>query len=75
MSIKNRPEYHYHDAYANLAAAIIRSGVLQNDKAFLNSAWCGTLKELCELDDEMYGGRDTNMRGQIKVSNSRGGKN
>lgn len=73
MPLNNRPECHYHDAYANLAAAIIRSGELQHDKAFLSSDWCDTLKEICKLDDEMYGGRDTNMRGRIKLSTNRGG--
>lgn len=73
-ALKGKPECHYHDAYANLAAAIIHSGELQNDKAFLNSDWCNILKEICELDDEMYGGRNIEMRGQIKLSASKGGK-
>ena len=46
----------YYDPYANLAAAIIRSGELQNDKRFLESDWCDTLKELCRLDDELHSG-------------------
>lgn len=73
-ALKGRSECQYHDAYANLAAAIIRSGEMQHDTAFLNSEWCNILKEICELDDEMYGGRNIEMRGQIKLSPSKGGK-
>lgn len=58
MPLNNKPECHYHDAYANLAAAIIHSGELQHDIAFLHSNWCDILKKICILDDEMYGGRN-----------------
>ena len=44
----------YHSPYANLAAAIIRSGQMANDTRFLESDWCDTLRELCRLDDEMH---------------------
>ena len=50
----------YHDAYANLAAAIVASGVKCHDTRFLESDWCDTLKEICRLDDQMYGGRNPN---------------
>lgn len=56
----------YYDPYANLAAAIIRSGELQNDKRFLESDWCDTLKELCRLDDELHSG----VRAQFNSSAS-----
>lgn len=51
----------YHDGYANLAAAIIADGVKHNDITFLKSNWCDILKEICRLDDEMYGRRDLQM--------------
>lgn len=73
MPLNNRPECHYHDAYANLAAAIIRSGELQHDTAFLHSNWCDTLKEICRLDDEMYGGRNIGVCGRSIVSTNKGG--
>jgi len=73
MALNNRPGCHYHDAYANLAAAIIRSGELQHDTAFLHSDWCDILKEICRLDDEMYGGRNTSVRGRSIVSTNKGG--
>lgn len=73
MPLNNRPECHYHDAYANLAAAIIRSGELQHDIAFLRSNWCDTLKEICRLDDEMYGGRNIGACGRSIVSTNKGG--
>lgn len=73
MPLNNRPECHYHDAYANLAAAIIHSGELQHDVAFLHSDWCDILKEICRLDDEMYGGRNIDARGCSIVSTNKGG--
>lgn len=45
----------YHNPYANLAYAIIRSGERCHDTTFLNSDWCDTLRTMCKLDDEMYG--------------------
>ena len=47
----------YHDPYANLAAAILESGARHNDTRFLKSDWAETLRDICALDDEMYGGR------------------
>lgn len=47
----------YHDPYANLASAIIESGERCHDSGFLESAWCEALREMCLLDDQMYGGR------------------
>ena len=67
MTLKSKPECHYHDAYANLAAAIIRSGELQHDVEFLHSNWCELLKEICRLDDEMYGDRNIGMCGRSIV--------
>ncbi len=47
----------YHDPYANLAAAILDSGVRCNDTTFLESDWADILRDICSLDDEMYGNR------------------
>ena len=66
-SINNKPECHYHNAYANLAAAIIASGERCHDTKFLGSDWCDTLKEICILDDKMYGGASVSMRGRSMV--------
>lgn len=63
----------YHDAYANLAAAIIASGVKSHDTRFLESDWCETLREICRLDDQMYGGRNVSIQGRSMVSANRGG--
>ena len=52
----------YHNAYSNLAAAIIESGRKHNDTRFLESDWCGILKEICALDDEMYGRRGDTIK-------------
>ena len=52
----------YHDPYANLAAAILESGVKCNDTRFLESDWADVLKGICMLDDKMYGGKDTYVR-------------
>lgn len=41
----------YRSGYANLASAIIESGINANDKGFLESDWCDTLREICRLDD------------------------
>lgn len=64
----------YHDAYANLAAAIIASGVKSHDTRFLESNWCETLREICRLDDQMYGGRNIAQCRSI-VSANKGGHN
>lgn len=58
----------YHEPYANLAAAIIMSGVKCHDVKFLESDWCDTLREICRLDDQMYGDRGLSVRGRVKVS-------
>lgn len=52
---------HYHNPYANLAAAILETGVRCNDTRFLESDWADLLRELCVLDDKMYGGKNTNQ--------------
>lgn len=52
---------HYHDPYANLAAAILETGARCNDTRFLESDWADVLRELCALDDKMYGGKNTNQ--------------
>lgn len=62
----------YHDAYANLAAAIIASGVKCHDTAFLKSDWCDILKEMCRLDDQMYGGRGISRSGSVILTNKGG---
>ena len=48
----------YHDPYANLAAAILDSGVRYNDTAFLESDWADILREMCRLDNIMYGNKN-----------------
>ena len=69
----SKSECHYHDGYANLAAAIIAGGVRCHDTRFLKSGWCDTLREICKLDDQMYGGRNIGTRGRINLSACRGG--
>ena len=49
----------YHDPYANLAAAILDSGVRCNDTAFLESDWADILREICRLDNSMHGNKNT----------------
>lgn len=63
----------YHDAYANLAAAIIASGVKCHDTRFLESDWCDTLREICRLDDQLYGHRSISTRGRSIISTNKGG--
>lgn len=58
----------YHDPYANLAAAIIKSGERCNDTRFLNSEWCDVLRSICQLDDELYGRRNLPAKGRAHVS-------
>ena len=60
---------HYHDPYANLAAAILESGARCNDTRFLESDWAETLREVCALDDKMYGNRNVKAaRAKVHVS-------
>lgn len=59
--MKYKSKFPYHDGYANLAAAIIESGTNSNDTRFLNSDWCSTLREICALDDVMYGDININI--------------
>ena len=47
----------FHDGYANLAAAILKSAKKESDQVFLKSDWAETLRYMCRLDDEMYGDR------------------
>lgn len=63
----------YHDGYANLATAIIASGVKNHDTRFLESDWCELLKEICNLDDVMYGGRNVQACGHSIISANKGG--
>lgn len=58
----------YHNPYANLAAAIIKSGEHCHDTVFLESDWCDVLRSMCQLDDEMYGRRNIQARGKSYVS-------
>lgn len=51
----------YHDPYANLAAAILESGTKCNDTRFLESEWADILRDMCSLDDEMYGDRSARL--------------
>ena len=66
----------YHEPYANLAAAIIMSGVKCHDVKFLESDWCYSLQEMCRLDDQMYGNRGPSLtvRGKTKVTSPHIGK-
>lgn len=66
----------YHEPYANLAAAIIMSGVKCHDVKFLESDWCDTLQEMCRLDDQMYGNRGPSLtvRGKTKITSPHVGK-
>ena len=48
----------YHNPCANLAAAILESGARCDDTDFLESEWADNLREMCILDDEMYGHRN-----------------
>ena len=47
----------YHDGYANLAASILVQGVRENDTTFLRSKWADILREICKMDDDLYGNR------------------
>lgn len=60
----------YHNPYTNLAAAVIASGVKCHDVRFLESDWCDLLKEMCRLDDAMYGNRALGIRGKQRVSSA-----
>lgn len=59
----------YHNPYANLAAAILDSGARCNDTIFLESDWADVLRDICSLDDEMYGNRSIES-GRIKLHKS-----
>jgi hypothetical protein len=59
--------YNYHSGYAELAQAILKSGVQNNDEAFLKSEWADTLRTICRMDDQMYGDRELRVtRGYIE---------
>lgn len=61
----------YHDPYANLAAAILEAGARCNDTRFLESDWAETLREICSLDDKMYGSRDVKAaRAKVHMSSA-----
>lgn len=51
----------YHGGWAKLAAAIIVTGIQENDVSFLNSEWCSLLRAVCEVDYEYYNGRDNGI--------------
>ena len=58
----------YHDPYANLAAAILDSGKRCNDTAFLESDWADILREICRLDNIMYGNKNiTSLDTRIRM--------
>ena len=48
----------YHDPYAKLAAAILDSGKRCNDTVFLESDWADILREMCRLDNIIYGNKN-----------------
>lgn len=57
----------YHSGYADLADAILKSGIASNDETFLKSEWADTLRTICKMDDDMYGDRDIRVtRGRIE---------
>ena len=57
----------YHDGYANLAAAILKQGVRENDVSFLKSDWAEILREICKMDDNFYSDREIRQtRGVIE---------
>jgi hypothetical protein len=58
----------YHEPYTNLAYAIVASGIKCHDVRFLESDWCELLREMCRLDDQMYGDRNIGVRGKAKAS-------
>lgn len=62
----NAKHFPYTSPYANLANAIIRSGIQEHDTRFLQSDWCDTLRLICRLDDEMHGG----ARASITINTS-----
>ena len=64
------PKRHYHGGWANLAAAIITSGLRANDERFLESDWCELLQDMCELDAQMYDHEPTGVH--IETSQVRG---
>lgn len=57
----------YHDPYANLAHAILVAN--KRDKAFMESEWAEELRDMCRLDDAMYGTKDMSVPTPYKVSN------
>lgn len=57
MSGVQNSKARYHEPYSNLAAAILESGIRCNDTLFLESDWADTLREICALDDRIYGDR------------------
>ena len=64
MIAKNKNRYH--SGYAELAQAILISGTQANDQLFLNSDWAEVLREICRMDDNMYGDRELRVtRGRI----------
>lgn len=65
----------YHDGYANLAAAIIASGVRNHDTRFLESDWCEFLRDICELDDLLHCDSSMSARGNsVVLTNKKGNK-
>lgn len=57
----NAKHFPFKSPYANLASAIIRSGIQAHDTRFLESDWCDTLRLICRMDDEMHGGARASM--------------
>ena len=58
----------YHSPYANLAAAILDSGARCNDTAFLESDWADILREMCRLDNIMYGNKNiTSLNTSVRM--------
>lgn len=53
------------DPWAELAAAIIQSGVKENDKRFLESDWYDNLSELVRLDAKRV--NNVNLRAVCKT--------
>lgn len=60
----------FSDPWANLAAAILHTGIASHDELFLNSKWARQLIDMVdlasELDDHKYGGIRTGAKNSSK---------
>ena len=54
------------EGYRKLAAAIIASGVRENDQTFLNGEWCETLQYFIKLGQQQGSGDLSGMQSYTK---------